>query len=155
MLYDTFSELDRELTRLTSGWHAPTDVRRESDRYVVEMDLPGIDPGSIDVTLEGGTLTVRAERSDARESEDRGWLVRERTHAAVLRRFELGDTVDPDAIEASYADGVLRLALPFAEHAKPRKIAVSGASARELASGAGTSHEVIEGKAEAAHSVTS
>ena len=167
MLYDTFAELDRELARLSSllpgpaesSRRVPTDVRRETDRYVVEMDLPGVDPSSIDVTLEDGALTVRAERSQSHERRDDDWVVRERSHAAVVRRFDVGDTVDPDAVTAHFADGVLTLSLPLAEQAKPRRIAVGGTSGpRELRAGSGTSDAAAEGadagKAPAAHSAT-
>jgi len=160
MLYDTFAGLDRELTRLGSmlpalasqGWRAPMDVRRETDRYVVDMDLPGVDPSSIDITVEDGWLTVKAERSRAREVTEDAWVVRERSHQAVVRRFGVGEAVDADAITADYTDGVLTLSLPLAEHAKPRKVVLSeGTTARGL--GAGSSDG--QGKGETAHSVTS
>lgn len=164
MFYDTLAELDRELGRLDSMvpgltarlWRAPVDVRRESDRFVAELDLPGVDPSSIDVTFEDGWLSVRAERSGSREAKDEDWVVRERSHEAVVRRFSVGETVDVDAVTAAFEDGVLTLSLPVVEDAKPRKIALSDAStARELGAGAGTSATADQGKAETAHSVTS
>jgi len=168
MLFDTFAELDRELSRATSllptlgarEWQAPMDIRREDDRYVVEMDLPGVDPSSIDITLEGDWLSVRAERSHRRDIGDDDWVIRERGRDVVVRGFGVDETVDVDAIRADYTDGVLTLTLPLAEQAKPRKIALSGASTtRELGAGSSTSEtaagDTVAGKVQAAHSVRS
>jgi HSP20 family protein len=144
MLLEPFATLDRELGRLESllpdpsvgTGGAPMDVRREPDRYVVEMELPGVDPSTIDITLTDGWLSVKADRSSTRETDDDGWVVRERRHTAVVRGFSVDETVDIDAITADYTNGVLTLTLPRTEEAKPRKVAVKVTSGQAPALGA-------------------
>src|SRR5690606_42040162 len=96
------------------------------DRYILHADLPGVDPGSIDIDLDGSLLTIRAQRT-ADSGEGVRWLNRERTAGSFLRQFTLGDGVDPEKISASYESGVLTVIIPVSERAKPRKIAVASA----------------------------
>jgi HSP20 family protein len=105
---------------LTSS--APMDAWRDGDTFLVEMDLPGISPDSLDVNVEHGVLTVRGERPEP--TDNRNWLVAERPHGSFSRQLSLGNSVDTDKITADYTDGVLRLTIPVAETAKPHKIAV-------------------------------
>jgi len=168
MLFDTFAELDRLGSTLLSGlsgsgMHAPVNLRREDDRYVLEADLPGVDPNAIDITVDDVWLTIRAERSSESERGDARWLIRERSSATAVRRLALGQDIDVDAIEASYDAGVLRLTLPLREDARSKRIAVAvgGAPARaaigtnSAASGAAAEREAAEGKAQPAHSLAS
>ena len=104
----------------------PMDAWREGDRFVIEFDLPGVQPDSIDLDVERNVLTVRAERVG--RNGDWEMLASERTRGAFSRQLVLGDNLDLDRIEASYDAGVLRLVVPVAERAKPRKITVSGAT---------------------------
>ena len=133
-LFDTFRDLDRMSSALFSGlgsptWvSAPVNVYRADDHYMLEMDLPGFDPSTIDVSVEGGQLTLRAERTEEQTDDKAQWLVRERGAASVVRQFTLGDDVDPDAVSAKYRDGVLTVHLPLRQAAKPRRIAVRGAA---------------------------
>lgn len=101
----------------------PMDAWREGDRFVIEFDLPGVAKESIDLDVERNVLTVRAERV-ARNGE---WepLASERPRGMFSRQLVLGDNLDLEHIEAGYADGVLRLVVPVAEKAKPRKIEVA------------------------------
>ncbi|WP_251152852.1 Hsp20/alpha crystallin family protein [Cellulosimicrobium sp. Marseille-Q4280] len=125
--WDPFQEMDRLFGSLAlSSRNAPTmpmDLFREGDHYVLAVDLPGIDPGSIDVSCEDRTLTIRAERT-ARSAEGQ-WLLRERPTGTVARQVTLGRGLALDQIGASYADGVLTLTIPVSEEAKPRRIEVS------------------------------
>lgn len=109
-------------------WGA-VDAWRDGDTFVVEVDIPGVDEDSLDVSVDHDTLTVRAERPEP--ADDRTWLVSERPHGAVSRQLALGTTVETDKITADYADGVLRLRIPVAEKAKPRKIAVVAGKQRQ------------------------
>nr|WP_281352376.1 Hsp20/alpha crystallin family protein [Phytoactinopolyspora alkaliphila] len=104
----------------------PLDLYRTADHYVMHFDLPGVDPGSIDVSVEGRTLTIQARRS-GRDEENAQWLARERPVGTYARQLTIGDGVSLDNIEASYADGVLTLTVPVAEQAKPRRIQVARA----------------------------
>jgi HSP20 family protein len=131
-----FEPLFRDLDRLTQqlwgnpvGTAArpavmPTDVWREGDTFLVELDLPGIDPDSIDVAVDHGTLTVRAERPYVGD-EGHDWVTAERPHGVFSRQLFLGEQLDTDHIGANYTDGVLRLTVPVAEEAKPRKIEIT------------------------------
>jgi HSP20 family protein len=101
----------------------PADAYRVGDRFYLHIDLPGVDPDSIDITVEKSTLTVAAERRWERDP-DTQVLVSERPYGSFKREFFLGDSLDPDRIEAGYDHGVLTITIPVAETAKARKIEV-------------------------------
>jgi HSP20 family protein len=104
----------------------PMDAYRVGDHFVAHFDLPGVDPGSIDLSVEGTTLTVTAERS-VPQIEGADWSVAERPFGRYTRQLVLGRSLDTDRLEASYHDGVLTLSIPVAERAKARKIEVTRA----------------------------
>ncbi|NEE02454.1 Hsp20/alpha crystallin family protein [Phytoactinopolyspora halotolerans] len=128
--FDPFREMDRLAEHLLGAARnaatMPMDLYRTEDHYVLHFDLPGIDPGSIDVSVENSTLTVRAERT-GRSRENVQWLARERAVGTYARQLNLGDGLSLDKIDATYADGVLTLTIPVAEQAKPRRIEVTRA----------------------------
>lgn len=126
--YDPFRDVDRMINsvmrQVPNGPAMPLDVYRDGDAFIARIDLPGVDPASIDIDVEDHTLTVRAERpADAKE--DVQWLIRERSAGTFARQLTLGDGVSTEDISASYNGGVLTLTIPVAEAAKPRKISVS------------------------------
>lgn len=121
-LFDPFREFDRTMGRLGPR-RMPIDLFRDGDHYVLNADLPGIDPESVDVDLDGQLLTVRAERTQ-RSDDDVKWIARERQGGSYLRQFTLGSGIDTAAISATYVNGVLSVILPVAEAAKPRKVEV-------------------------------
>jgi HSP20 family protein len=104
----------------------PMDLYRDADGYVLNADLPGIDPSSVDVDVDGQLLSIRAERAPRIDGEVR-WIARERSTGSYLRRFTLGQAIDTDRISASYDNGVLSVVLPVSEKAKPRKVEVQTA----------------------------
>ena len=106
----------------------PMDLSRDADRYVLNADLPGIDPASVDIDVDGQLLSIRAERP-APATDGVTWIARERSTGTFLRRFSLGQNVDTSNISANYENGVLSVVIPVAEKAKPRKIAVQSAGA--------------------------
>lgn len=125
--FDPFAGMDRWFTdfaRTPTATAMPMDLYREGDVFVTRIDLPGVDPASIDVDVDDRTLTVRAERKPETNDQQK-WLVRERPYGTFARQLTLGYGVALDKIEANYADGVLSLRIPVAEEAKPRKISVS------------------------------
>ena len=137
LTFDPFREVDR-LAQHVFGTAAtargprwmPMDLYRVEDHFVIAVDLPGVDPGSIDVGVDGNTLTIRAERS-VRSEEHAQWLAQERPAGTFMRQLNLGDGLDVDRIEASYDAGVLTVTIPVAERARPRKITVeAGRSSR-------------------------
>ena len=101
----------------------PMDLYRDGDSYVLNADLPGIDPESVDVDVDGQLLSIRAERTP-RTQEGVRWIARERSIGSYLRRFTLGQGIDTAAISASYDNGVLSVVLPVTEKSKPRKVEV-------------------------------
>jgi HSP20 family protein len=105
----------------------PMDLYRSGDHYVVHADLPGVDPGSVDVNVDSGVLTIRAVRS-GRTEENAQWIASERFTGTFQRQLALGEGLDPDKITATYENGVLTLTIPVAESAKPRRIQVTAAS---------------------------
>jgi HSP20 family protein len=134
MRTDPFRDLDR-LTQQVFGTAArpaimSMDAWRDHDQFVVEFDLPGIDVDSIDIDVERNVLTVRADRP-AREGIEE-LVAAERPRGVFSRQLILGDNLDTDRIDASYQAGVLRLAIPVAEKAKPRKIAVNAAEDQKV-----------------------
>ncbi|GAA5116652.1 molecular chaperone Hsp18 [Alloalcanivorax gelatiniphagus] len=125
---DPFRDLDRLTQQLLGTTNRPAvmpmDAWREGDRFVIEFDLPGVTRDSIDLDVERNVLTVRAER--VARNGDWEALASERPRGAFSRQLVLGDNLDLDRIDASYDDGVLRLVVPVAEKAKPRKIQIAG-----------------------------
>ncbi len=136
MRTDPFRDIDR-LTQQLLGTAAhpavmPMDAWRAQDEFVVELDLPGVTPESIDLDVERNVLTVRAERPTRRE--DTEMLAAERPRGVFSRQLVLGDALDLERITATYDAGVLTLRIPVAERAKPRKIEIrsSGHDRREI-----------------------
>lgn len=136
--YDPFRTLDQlSNTFFDSGRRGPRqmpmDLYREGDKYVLNADLPGIDPESVDIDVDGQLLTIRAERVLATE-ENVKWITRERTAGSFVRQLSLGQGLDTENISASYRNGVLSVVIPVSEKARPRKIDVTvedGATAIE------------------------
>jgi len=127
---DPFRDFDR-LTQQFFGTTnrpavMPMDAWREGDRFVIEFDLPGVAMESIDLDVERNVLTVRAERVP--RNGDWEMLASERPRGIFSRQLVLGDNLDLDRIEASYEGGVLKLVVPVAEKAKPRRIEVTTGS---------------------------
>ena len=126
MTFDPFTELDRLAGSLLSRQDLrvmPVDLYRDGDRYVLTADLPGGDPGSVDVDVDGQLLTIRAQRTVG-AVEHAKWLTRARPAGNFVRQFSIGEGVDTAGISATYDNGVLSVIIPMSERAKPRKIEV-------------------------------
>ncbi len=132
MRFDPFRDFDRLALGAAgsrgTGWIS-MDAYRQGDQVVVNLDLPGVDPESVDVTVEKDTLTIKAERRWDVAEGDRV-LVSERPQGTFTRRLLLGEALDGERTEARFDNGVLTLTVPVAEQAKPRKV--------EITSGDGT-----------------
>ena len=141
MYWDPFRELDRLAASMLDSRQGPRvmpiDLHRDGDHYVLNADLPGVDPGSVDVDIDGQLLTIRAERT-LRSDEQAQWLVRERPSGSFLRQLTLGDGLDTAGISAHYENGVLSVVIPVSEQAKPRKVEVQSVSRSEQAVTAGS-----------------
>ncbi|GEP48645.1 Hsp20/alpha crystallin family protein [Microbacterium saccharophilum] len=125
--YDPFRDLDRLASSLFDTRRGPRrmpmDLYRDGDHYVLSADLPGIDPGSVDIDVDGQLLTIRAERT-LTQGEGVKWITREREAASFLRQLNLGQGIDTESIAANYSNGVLTVTIPVSEKAKPRKVEV-------------------------------
>ena len=127
--FDPFAEFHRAL-RTADGGHAAMrmDAIRRDGEVELRFDLPGIDPESIDVTVDRGVLSVSAKRDEEYTDSEKPF-VRERVMGSFTRRVRLSDAVAADQISATYEGGVLRVSVPLTEQAQPRKIEVSTAAA--------------------------
>jgi len=127
MRTDPFRDLDRLAQQVWGTAARPTlmamDAWREGDEFVVEFDLPGVNPDAVDVDIERNVLTVRAERPAL--NGDREVLAAERPRGVFSRQLILGDNLDTENVAANYQAGVLTLRIPVAEQAKPRKVMIS------------------------------
>jgi HSP20 family protein len=140
LTFDPFSDLDSWTRGLLSSQTGstraprfmPMDLCKIDDHYLLTADLPGVDPGSVDVNVDNGTLTISAHRT-ARSEESVQWLASERFFGKYQRQLSLGEGIDASAISATYENGVLTVTIPLAERAKPRKIDVAhGGSQRSI-----------------------
>jgi HSP20 family protein len=133
MRTDPFRDLDR-WTQQVMGTAArpavmPMDAWREGDSFIVELDLPGVKAESVNLDVERNVLTVHAERPAL--DQDKEMVSAERPRGVFSRQLFLGETLDTERIHASYQDGVLRLTIPVAEKAKPRRITIDHSHEKE------------------------
>jgi HSP20 family protein len=129
MRSDPFRELDRlsQEAFATRSRPAvmPMDAYRRGDQFLVHFDLPGVDPTSIEMTVEKNVLTVSAHR-DWQPGEEDQVVASERPYGTFTRQLFLGETLDTEQVEASYELGVLSVTIPMAEKAKPRRVEIGG-----------------------------
>jgi len=132
---DPFRDVDRWASQVLGTTNRPAvmpmDAWRQGDVFQIEFDLPGVSPESIDLDVERNVLTVRAER--VARNGDWEMLASERPRGVFSRQLVLGDNLDLDGIEAHYDAGVLRLSIPVAERAKPRRIEVATSTTERTA----------------------
>ena len=135
MRFDPLRDFDRLLQPSTGGGRPPVmpmDAYRHEDRFVVHFDVPGVDPSSIDLTVEKNVLTVSAERRWEPAEGDQV-VVSERPQGSFSRQLFLGEGLDAERIEASYDNGVLSVTVPVAEQAKPRRVEISSGGSKPQA----------------------
>jgi HSP20 family protein len=128
------TEMDRlfdwALNSVDSGWNRSLmpamDLMEESSRYVIRADLPGMTKDEVEITYQGGVLTIKGERKHESKAESSRSYCRERFEGKFGRNIQLPEKVDASRITASMKDGVLELILPFAPEAQPKKIQVNG-----------------------------
>jgi HSP20 family protein len=128
--FDPFRELDRLADQAwgRSRTALPMDAYRRSDELVLEFDLPGVDPSSVDVTVEKNVLAITAERPTSRHEGDEV-IVAQRPTGRFARKLQLGDGLDTEQVRASYVDGVLTVTFPVAAEIRPRRVTVQTAVA--------------------------
>ncbi len=112
-------------TRVEGGdWTPAVDIKEEDDKYLLHADIPGVKPEEIEVSMDGGVLTIKGERKLESSEEKENYKRIERVHGVFYRRFALPDDADPEKIAASGKNGVLEVVIPKSEAQKPRKIEV-------------------------------
>ena len=127
--FEPSREFDRLAEQMFSGLRGtprsvPMDAYRRGDQFLIHLDLPGVDPDAIELTVEQNVLTIRAERRFEPEEADEP-LVSERPQGTFTRQLLLGESLDTDRLEADYDQGVLTLRIPVAEEAKPRRVQIT------------------------------
>jgi len=140
MRFDPFRELDRVAQGLAKSpmpVSLPMDAYRHGDEFVINIDLPGVDPSSVDVTVEQNVLTISAQRSWQPQEGDQV-IASERPQGSFTRQLFLGESLDAESIAARYEHGVLTVTVPVAEKVKPRRVEINAGAGRE-AIGAGAS----------------
>jgi HSP20 family protein len=120
----TVSHSDNDSAIATSSWVPAVDIKEEPEQFVLEADIPGIEPKDIEISMEGGVLTIRGERRLEQVENQKNYKRVERLYGTFYRRFSLPDTADADNIKASGKHGVLQITIPKRELAQPRKITV-------------------------------
>jgi HSP20 family protein len=142
--FDPFRDYDRLVAEQLAGLRGaarsvPIDAYRRGDQFFVHLDLPGVDPDAIELTVEQNVLTIRAERRFDLEEGDEP-AINERPQGTFTRQLMLGESLDTDSLEADYDQGVLTLKIPVAEKAKPRRV--------EITTSGGGQQSIVEGQAE-------
>jgi HSP20 family protein len=130
---DPFRDVDRLFQQLWGGQNGngsrpllmPMDAYRKDDSFLIRLDLPGVSVDAVELTVEENVLTIKAERPAPPESDGVEVVIAERPYGTFTRQVILGTNLDTEHIQAEYEAGVLTLAIPVAEHAKPRRIEVA------------------------------
>ena len=135
---DPFSDLHMLLQRafypantvdsdvVTSHWMPLVDIREEETRFLIEADIPGVDPKDIEVHMDKGVLTIKGQRTQEKKEQENDRPSRtERVHGSFHRRFDLPDSADPENIQATGKNGVLTIVIPKRPASTPRRIQVS------------------------------
>ncbi len=143
MRFDPFRDYDRLVAEQIAGLRGPPrsvpiDAYRRGDQFLIHLDLPGVDPDAIELTVEQNVLTIKAERRFEPEEGDEP-VISERPQGTFTRQLLLGDSLDTDSLEADYDQGVLTLRIPVAQAAKPRRVQVTKSG--------GGHQSIVEGQA--------
>ena len=134
---DPFEEMDKMMSTFGGRWRGgimPMDAFEKGGIYTLRFDLPGVDPDHVDLTVEGGLLTVTVERT-MEDTEGATWLLRERPAGTHRREVRLGERLDTSRVTANYDSGVLTVTIPMREEAKPHKVAVAAGARKEITVG--------------------
>jgi HSP20 family protein len=144
MRFDPFRELDRLADQALAGTRAvrtmPMEALRRGDQFIVSLDLPGVDPSDVDVTVERNVVEINARRQPMRQEGDEV-IIDERPWGEFRRQLFLGDNLDPNNLNASYDRGVLTLTIPVSEESKPRKVQISSANQEQQVIEAGSARQ--------------
>jgi len=118
------SQSDSDSAIATSAWIPAVDIKEDGQQFLIEADIPGVDPKDIEIHMENAVLTIKGERQSESRQETKDYKRVERIHGSFYRRFGLPDTADPEKVAASGKNGVLQITIPKRAVAQPRKITV-------------------------------
>ena len=108
-------------------WAPPVDVRESQNELTLSLEVPGVSPDQIELTIDNGILTVKGEKREERKEGDEGqYHVLERTYGTFTRSFQLPKSLDESKIEAKHEHGILTIRIPKAALPQPKKIAING-----------------------------
>lgn len=128
-LFDQFfqaGEHGDESSVVTSQWTPQVDIREDARRFVILADLPGMDPGEVEIWMDKGILSIKGERTTEQHEDGERYSRTERSVGRFHRRFALPDSADPDGITAQGRHGVLEISIPKRPETTPRRIQVGG-----------------------------
>ena len=125
------------------GWGGPAlNAYEEGGNLIIEAPLPGLKPEDLDINVEQGVLTISGQTTAEEERKERTYLIREHRTGRFSRSLRLPADYNPDACQATYEHGVLRLAFPKSEAAKPRRIQIGVGDQQAMTSGQGDTHNL-------------
>lgn len=126
-VFDNQSGFSREpLAYTSSNWAPQIDITESDTKFTVMVDLPGVSPDDVDITLLKGVLTIKGERSSDQDEEKNSYRRRERIRGSFFRQFTLPDSADEETVVAKASNGVIEITIPKAEKPKPLNITVQG-----------------------------
>jgi HSP20 family protein len=111
----------------TGAWLPPVDIHEEENQFVLNVDLPGVDPKAVEITSDKGVLTIRGQREDSRRESREGYRRVERINGEFQRRFSLPESADVQNIKAKSSHGVLEVSIPKLAQVQPHRITVEAA----------------------------
>ena len=131
--WDTANTFGREIDRLFRGavrqdgndWVPAVDIREEEDKFVMHLDVPGVNPSDIEIAVEDSVLTLSGSRQSEQTEESDGYKLVERARGKFLRRFTLPDDIDPDTVSARSNNGVLEISIPKSPKSQPRRVEIA------------------------------
>jgi HSP20 family protein len=126
-LFDGELDRDAATSAATADWIPQADIEEYTDRFVLKLDVPGVDIASIEITLDKGLLTLSGERAKDASGKDVQRSRVERPHGRFHRRFTLPDTVDAAGVHATGRNGIVEVTIPKQPRAQPRRIQVATA----------------------------
>jgi HSP20 family protein len=128
-VFDCFLQHDENDTSngVTSQWAPRVDIKEEDQRFVIFVDVPGVDPATIDISMEKGMLSIKGERTIEKSGQNNRFTRVERAHGSFHRRFTLPDSADADNVSAHGKHGVLEIVIPKKAETAPRRITINTA----------------------------
>jgi HSP20 family protein len=146
MRFDPFRELDRLADQALLGARTmrtmPMEALRRGDQFIVAIDVPGVNPSDIDVTVERNVIEINARRQPLRQEGDEV-IIDERPQGEFRRQLFLGDNLDPNKLTADCNRGVLTLTIPVSEASKPRKVQIGSANEGQQAIQTGSTQQPV------------